>query len=90
MLPDKAQCRLTNWAQEHPIRAWFHRIGLRQKPLVVAEQQTRDAADAMQCVAYQVDQLQKRYAAAWAAVDQARSHLNKMREIEIGTLRGSA
>lgn len=89
MLADKAQSSLANWSQEHPIRAWFHRRGLRQKSLVVAEQQTRDAADAMQRVAYQVDQLHKRYAAAGTAVDQARSHLNKMREIEIGALRGS-
>lgn len=88
MLADKAQCSLASWSQEHPIRAWFLRRGLRQKPLDVAEQRTRVAAQVMQRVAHQVDRLQQRYAAALAIFDVARRRLDEVRDVEIETLRG--
>jgi len=89
MLADKAQCSLTNWLQEHPIRAWLHRRGLRQTPLVVAEQRASVTAQAMQRVAHQVYQLQKRCVAAVIAVGQAQIRLQQMQKVEIETIQGT-
>lgn len=88
MLADKAQCSLASWSQEHPIRAWFHRRGLRQKPLVVAEQRAHIAVQVVQRVAHQVDQLQQRSAAALTIFELARRRLDEVREVEVETLRG--
>ncbi|AMG44676.1 hypothetical protein AL520_09015 [Achromobacter xylosoxidans] len=88
MLADEARCSLASWSQEHPIRAWFHRWGLRQKPLVVAEQRAHFAVQVMQSVAHQVDQLRQRYAAALTILDLARRRLDEVREVEVETLRG--
>lgn len=88
MLADEAQCTLASWSHEHPIRAWFHRRGLRQKPLDVAEQRARVADQVMQRVAHQVDRLQQRYAAALAIFDLARRRLDEVRGVEIEILRG--
>ncbi|MEJ2895375.1 MobQ family relaxase [Bordetella avium] len=87
MLANKAQCSLACWPQEHPIRAWFHRRGLRQRALVVVEQQAQDAACAMRRVTYLVDQSRQTYAAAVAVVDQVRNRLDQVCKVEIEVLR---
>lgn len=89
LLADKAQRGLARWSQEHAIRAWLHRLGFKQGPLVKAIKEARDAAQAMQCAARQVHQMRQQYSTAVTAADQARNRLDQVRKVEIEALRHS-
>jgi len=86
---EKAQLGIVSWTQEHAIRAWLHRLGIKQEPLRKAVREARDAVQALQLSAHQVYEMQQQYSAAATAADQARDRLNEVRKVEIEALRDS-